>query len=594
MSGTQLNGTCTLTPIAAVDTSSASSGVSMFTLLFDSEFLDNRNVIQFEYWVSEVDVPLPALLNGFIPLEDAVTTQGISNQCTIAIPSSNNEYEPSIPVEVKVRVYFGETTANPEINVSQWSNTCPLHNAPPQPSTPSAYLARGEYPPTYDVNDVLYVQIPDNPAYLSGEIDFVVSYSYTDSNNQPQWIVTPPLGNWTRHIFTNLSQNAILLPEIVLNPDVSYSSPIYVAVNAVFNYNYSGNYYFSVSEISTTVQATDAVLTSPTLNPIEIPNDYLVYSQPSTQEIELSWIPPSNSLLPNFTVDSYIIQMSVGGVVVDTISGILASTLDYTYTIPAEYVNASTTTTLQFNVVAVFSTGQSAVSNSQFVNTFKYATAPQTLIVNWANSGSTQSNVDIALQFYNPSSNGFGSVINFVVNVINADTIAYSQNVPYVPGNAPYSVYIIDIAAANVGSVEVYMVTQDTNPQTVGGLYVSQNGASAAANYLADDLPKMLSYNRTPTELTSSWVSTTQLDSICIFNYWDTTNQQLESIQYTTIPGTYQGYSVVQQSLPSADILYNFTFGSSFFPDGVIPPHLGQSVANGYGIKFERVRVPIT
>jgi len=563
----------------------------MFNLYFDSSMLTNTNVIQFEYWVSEENAPLPALLNGFIPTEDAVTTQGISNQCVIAIPSSNNDYDPSTPLEVKVRVYFGQTTtSSPEINVSSWSNTCPLHNAPPQTGTPTAYLVRGEYTPTYYVGDVLYVQIPDNSAYVQGEIDFVVSYSYTDENGDAQWVVSTPLSSWTRHTFTNPSIDAILLPEILLPSDVAYQNPIYVAVNAVYNYTFNSVNYYSVSEISTTVQATDASLANPTLETIIIPDDYLVYSNPSTQQIILNWLPPSSSLIPTFTVNSYTIEMSVGGVVVDTITGIPSSTLDYTYPIPSAYVNASTTTTLQFNIVAVFNNGQTGTSNAQYVNTFTYATAPQNLIVAWANSGVGSGNMDIALQFENPQSNGFGSVINFVVNVINNNVTVYSQTVPYVAGTAPYSVYLVNVAAATEGSVEVYMVTQDTNQQTVGGSYASLNGASASQNYVADDLPIMLSYSRTSTQLTAVWVTHTLLDAICTFNYWDPTLSQLNNLQYATLPDIiYPNHTVAVEPLSTLDFQYTFTFQNTFFPSSTIPNRMVMNCSNSVGIGFGNV-----
>ena len=123
-----ISGSVVLTPIATVDTSTSDSGVTMYSLVFENTMLTNANIIQFEYWVAFAASPLTPVIHGFLPLENAVTTQGISNQITIAIPSVNNVFDPVGSLQAKVRVYFGQTASNGQIVVSNWSNTCPVHN----------------------------------------------------------------------------------------------------------------------------------------------------------------------------------------------------------------------------------------------------------------------------------------------------------------------------------------------------------------------------------------------------------------------------------------------------------------------------------
>lgn len=598
---TIIPGSVTLTPIGAVDTSSATSGVSMFTLNFDAAVIAAGNIIQFEYWIAPQNEPLPALINGFIPLEDAVTTQGISNQCTIAIPSSNNVYNPDVNLEVKVRVYVGETTtSSPEIRVSEWSNTCPIHNAPQQPGTPVAYLLRGEYPPTYYYNDVLYVQIPDNSSYVNGEIDFIVSYSYKDESGEYRWIVTQPLTDWTRYTFTNPSANRILLPVIQLpdNIDVDHNNPIYVAVNAVYNYTFQNNdgpinNYFSVSEISTTVQATEGGVDAPVLETIVIPDDYLVYNTPSTQQVVLNWLPPASSLIPVFSVTSYTIELLVDGSIVDSVTNLSSSTLTYTYTIPETYVTASTTTNLVFRVKAFLATGGYEQSNEQSVNTFRYATAPTNLIVNWANPGEYNGLIDLALSFNNPANNGLGPAVDFVVNLKDAlGDIKSTQNVSYIDGVNPYVVIFHDVPSTITGTVQVYMVNQDTNAQTVGGEFVNLNGAAASANYVADDLPLMLSYTNNGSVITSEWITHTVLDRVCVMNFWnpDAEPPAIQSKQFLTEPGTYTDYSVTRVVNSTGDFIYYFTFNSVFFPAISLFDSPLQCLANTSGIGVGDVR----
>lgn len=595
MSSTTIPGSVTLTPIGAVDTSSASSGVSMFTLNFDSTIITAGNIIQFEYWINAVSAPQPALANGFIPLEDAVTTQGISNQCTIAIPSQNNVYNPTSAQEVMVRVYVGSPTSA-EILVSEWSNTCPLHNPPAQTGTPVAYIVRGEEPPTYYYGDELYVQIPDNTSYTVGEIEFVVSYSYKDQSGAYQWVVSQPQ-NWTRHTFSNLSVNRIVVNPIQLPSDVFHGSPIYVAVNAVFNYSWSippasPSIYYSVSEISDTVKATDGEIQPPTLETIDIPDNYLVYSTPSSQEVVLNWLPPASSSIPNFSVASYEVVVSVGSSVIDTISGILPSTLTYTYSIPEGLYNASTVSQLSFVVVAYFTNGANLPSDPQTVNTFRYATAVQNLIVDWANSGSNTGEIDLALTFNNPVDNGLGAVVNFVVNVVNDAVVVATKNVSYVAGAMPYVVYFDNISATLTGSVQVYMVNTDTNAQTVGGTYAELAGASASANYVADDLPILVSHTNDGSVISANWVTHTLADRVGTIETWNPDTEEIESQQYLTIPGTYPptGYPeviVTRQVNPvTNDFEYNIQIFASFFSHPSRMGSAGMNMANSSGIGF--------
>lgn len=586
---TIIPGVVTLTPIAAVDTSTASSGVSMFTLSFPSDVIGAGNIIQFEYWVSNSGTPLPAVLNGFIPLEDAVTTQGISNQCTIAIPSSNNVFNPTNPLEVKVRVYVGQTITNaPEIKVSNWSNDCPLHNAPPQPGTPAAFLIRGEFPPTYYYTDVMYVQIPDNTSYVQGEIDFIISYSYKDEAGDYQWVVSTPLSNWQRYTFTNSSQNTIVLPEISLPADVDHASPVYVAVNAVYNYTFNSNNYYSVSEISVTIQATEGGFSPPVLSPIVIPDDYLVYSNPSNQQILLEWTPPTSSVIPFFTVASYTIELKVGGVVVDTVSDIQSNILNYTYDISSTYVNASTTTLLQFNVKAIFSSGKQEISNDQTVNTFKYATAPQNLVVNWANQG-TNSTVDLELQFNNPSSNGFGTVINFVAQILsNEGAVRYSKNITYVAGSSPYLVYFNDVTSTVTGSVNVYMVNADTNRDS-SGVYEPRNGAVSIANYILSELPFFTNIQKTDSSLSFDVISSTGLVNQNIFTFPRTASNPLDVMYFTSLSGTHQQYTVTQSTLETDDFKWSFVFEIAFFGSNIFPGNMICAISNQYGIGYGRI-----
>lgn len=596
---TTIPGTVTLTPVAAVDTSTATSGVSMYTLVFPSDALTDRNVIQFEYWISNSGMPLTDVVNGFIPLEDTVTTQGISNQCTIAIPSADNDYAPSVARDVKVRVYLGSTdTVAPEIRVTNWSNVCPVHNAPPKPVAYKAFLLRGEYAPSYENDDVMYVQLQYNDAYVFGKIDFVVTFSYKDVSGDYKWVVSVPLSNWSEHTFTNTSYNAILLPYIVLPTDVDHDSDIYVAVNAVYNYTFDSTNYYSVSEVSGTIVAEEGAITAPVLNTINIPSDYLIYNtNPSArlQQVVLNWKPPSSSLIPVFSVANYTVEVFNGSTSIFTYTTLNDSVLTYTYSILQSIYDSATVTALTFQVKANLLTGGQEASNTQTINTFRYATAPQNLVINWANSGSVSGKIDLAVTFNNPVDNGLGTSPKLIVDVLDINGIVKdSKTIVYVAGAIPYVVYFDEVVTTTTGSVRAYMTTVDTNAQTTGGAYNTLTGAIETASYVASDLPKMLTYVENEDTIVSEWITHTLLDLSCSVLYYDEVGTVIGYKNFITTPGTYPTYTISYTIISeTGDFLYTLILTKEFFTGDVIPNRWAICMANSLGVGIGLQDAPV-
>lgn len=566
-----------LTPIAAVDTSTAASGVAMFVLTFDQAVIAAGNIIQFEYWQNVVGQPLPATANGFLPLENAVTTQGISNQCTIAIPSLNNNYNYNLynHIEVKIRVYVGAPSID-EILVSEWSNPVPLYNAPEQPGDPTVFIIKGDDTQSYLYADTLFVQLPNNTSYDKDLIKMVVSYSYKNKDQEFTWIVSEPK-LWSVSTYNDETYNKILIDPITMPKDVGSSDVVYVAVNAVFKYEHLGNNYYTVSQISKTVTAETPEITAPVLNDISIPNDYSVYAD-KTQKISLSWSPPIADGVPNYTVSHYLVLAYTGAnkTLIST-SGLIASNItNYKYTIPPAYVTPNTSTLFNFKVKAVYDTGASILSNFENVNTFTYSNAPTGLIVNWANSGSVDNTVDLALTFRNPTYTGQGTPYQFVVSVINnSSNTAATQSIPYISGNNPYTVYFNDVNTTSNGTVSVYLKTQDTNSQEY------MNGLSSITAYQSSDLPLKLSHTNNGSTITSKWVSNTIIDQVCTMIFWN--GSALISKPYNTVDISYD-YSVTKTTDTNGDFIYEFIFNNSFFDDSSFFQHAIQCVSNNAGI----------
>ena len=563
-----ITGNVTLTPIAAVDISTTPSGVNMFSLLFPAAALDDGNVIQYEYWLyATSDTAKKWVSGGFIAVEDTVSNSGIGNQVNIAIPSTSNAYDPELSVQI--RVFVGSTIIS-SIQVTDWSNGCPVYNPPQSPDISSAYIYRGEYS-TYLYSDVLYVILNNNTSYDLTKIKFIVSYYYVNESGDNTWIVSAPLAG------TDESGHTIITP-IVLADDVSTSEILYVAINAVYQYEYESLLYYTVSEISATVQASNHVYNPPTLNPIAH-DDYLVYST-GAQTINLSWIAPDSVLFLPY--ESYTLNVSVNDIPITPVNGISSSATSYPYSIPSQYyAHGSASVTLTFTLTAIYQNGTAEVSNAKSINTFTYASAPTDVTVAWAvHVEGDATKADILFSFKNPISNGQGTApLKFYYNVYNngVQVLTGGGPIDYVSGITPYTVYVNDIdASGTTGSVVVYMQTSDTN--TPFGL---QNGVpSPAASYTIATVPiiQTISYNASTKIISFEVFSSALLSYSGSIIYRTNISSGLSSLTYFTSAGTLT-------RLTNDVYKYNFSINIGSIPNNP-PIEIGITAANTAGIGF--------
>ena len=581
---TELDFTVTLTPVGSVDTSSSSRGVSMFSFYMDQSFNVFGNAIQFEYWIhaSGEQSVASQQTTGFIALEDAVTCQGISNQFTIAIPALTNDYDETDEYEVQMRVYIGLTTGS-EINVSGWSNPCKLHPPPEQPLNPIAFIYRGENS-GYSVNDMLFVQIDNTTRNIGGSpvpvygasIQFVISYYYTDSVGVTQWVVSTPK-DWS----TSEDDAHILINSVILPIDASYDNNLYVAVNALFTYQFDGNNYYSMSEISETVVATNASFNAPSLNPIVIPTDYHIYKNVTerAQNIVLSWSHPIAKNVPGYAVDSYSLSMS-DGTNTHTIPNISSTSTQFEYGIPTEVLILGEKI-LSFIVSVVYETGETQESNPQSVKTFTHATAPQTVEVAWANQHRDDTDfIDIALTFVNPTSIGFGTQPEFNVKL---DGHPEVYNVAYDSTKQRYVFYLPNVP--NCEGLTVYVVTTNTNANTIDGAYTRELGDSVHVPVTSSEVPYV--YDISNVDLTGNFIfkviSNTLLDLVCTLVVWNVEENGLEALPFLTLGGNSNLYTIQRdENEVTGDYEYSMTFLPAYF-GGIVPSHIMAVCSNAVG-----------
>jgi hypothetical protein len=286
----------------------------------------------------------------------------------------------------------------------------------------------------------------------------------------------------------------------------------------------------------------------------------------------LQWIPPSNSVIPNFEIAAYRINVNDGYTVDINVSG---NVTNYTF----DSSSFSCGTTLTFSVEAIYTAGYQEMSNDESVNIFQYASAPNLVNVAWATPGETGPNtIDLAMTWQNPSSNGCGTPTQFIIQVLDSSGSVVSTTIqPYDESTITYSLYLDNITSSQTGSVSVALETLDTNGQ---GLLA---GAAGTAVYITSELPIFKNILQTGTQLSFDVVSNTLLDKIGRFIYF-TTRQETQEL--STVPGVAYDYEVTLSTLSNGDFIYNFVFQQYYFTGATIPANLCITVSNNYGIGF--------
>jgi len=488
--------------VGSVDVASATSGATLYNILFDSSLCTVGNVLMFEYKIQPANVLIPNptdITLGYVNIENA-NPSGICNQWTITVPAYGVDYNPEIDREISVRVYSGLTGIS-EIAVSPWSNSLAVHVPPARPLIDYAVFNQNISPG----DDDLWIYLRIQPTYDYDELTFIVAYYFQEATTgNTAWQVTDPL---TATLVTDPSGNDLRQLEVsnIGNVDPS-TNVVYLGVYAVYRFVYNGENYYSVSEISTTYTATPASnLNAPTIMSI----DYNVYNTPSTQNMIVNWIAPAITVLPTYVVDSYTLQLSLNSGSWSTVSSTIPSSdLSYNYDVSSYGCSNN----LAFRVYAQYTTGaQSNNSNEESLNIFKYSLAPQNLDVI-----SVLSPDFIDFTFENPSDIGCGDGYQFVVE-FNGNSGDISYNIPYDPSATTYDISYSGLNIGNYGDIILYLQTQDTNSSN----YL--DGASTTSPFIIttftlDDIDYKV-YTDNTQNMVLTWND--PIDSSLIYSGWE-------------------------------------------------------------------------
>lgn len=566
--------------VGSVDLASASSGSTLYTILFDQSLCTLGNVLMFEYKITSSDVFVPSPGNttlGFVNTENAIFTAGIQNQWQVAVPAEDHTYNPLVPNTIQMRVYSG-MTGSTEIVVSDWSNSLDIHVPPSQPYIHSAFFNQN----SQSGDDDLWVYMVPKPEYNYNDTQFIVAYFFQDETGQTLWKVSDPLYA-TAVPYGNTTLMQLALFDI---GDVNTTTnTIYVAVYTVYPFVYSYNTYYSVSEISPTVSASVATnFIAPVIDSI----NYSVYTDKTTQNMIVNFTPGGASALPLYTVDYYVLESSLDQNTWTVVDGNIPST-STSYTVDvSQYVCGNQ---LFYRLYAMSTSGaQSGYSNIDHMNIFKYADAPLSVVVNWASSNESETFMDLACTFTVATnySSGCGVVEQWLVNVYDTNNVLItSKTVSYDQSLVEYLVYFDNIPHANQGYVEVFLQTIDTNPDPAGSTnFPTRDGKDDYGNFTPASIPifRNVNIDNQRSLLTFDVLSQTVLGKIGRF-IWEESNVVQNEELITS--------DVQPVILPNGVLQYSFNIPSSFFDPvaypAAMPSPLIIAIANQVGINTTSV-----
>ena len=193
-----------------------------------------------------------------------------------------------------------------------------------------------------------------------------------------------------------------------------------------------------------------------TLNPIV----YDIYTNRNSENMALSW----NEVNTSWTVNSYDIEINVNDNGFDYYDDTLAASYGY------DASQLGKNDGISFKIIAhmsIVSTQDSQTynynieSNTQFINVFRYSTAPQNLSI--SNTSASSNNLSsITLSFDKPSDIGSGNGYEYIIYVNEYD----SYRVTYIDSQTSYTLTLTseDFGEKSLtGTIDVSLLTTNTN-----------------------------------------------------------------------------------------------------------------------------------
>jgi predicted small secreted protein len=510
--------------IGSVDVQSATTGSTLYNIVFDPNLCLLGNILMFEYKIQSFDVepviPDPtSIFLGYVNIEHAIFNSGIANQWTISVPSQNNEYNSANKQEISVRVYSG-LTGSTEIVVTSWSNSLEIHVSPAQPVLVSAYFADSVYS-----EDDLWINMRSDVNYNYTDINFIVAYYFQNETNETIWAVSNPLlATNIQYGGNNLQQLSV--PNIGNINSYATDKAVYVAVYAVYSFKYDYRMYYSVSEVSSTIKALPAGdFNNPKITTIT----YGVYSINSPafrgpQIMTVEWLAPENTSIPSssFVVLRYVLQISTDltswtnvddNITPGTESGLTSYNVDVSTYLCGD--------TISFRVYAITGNDvESSFSNVKSMNKFISSDEPTSFSVIDSSIDVNENISKIKLSFNNPTDIGCGVGKQFVIKFTDRDGNFDTKYVDYTAGTSAYEKEFADLYLSSEGIIEVYLETYDTNGDPIPRVGISKTIPYISANLILDPVVyKVYDHPYTSQDMVLTWSGLSTLKNWHVASY---------------------------------------------------------------------------
>jgi len=446
--------------VGVLDTSNAASGIAEFKITFDVSI----NALMFEYKYQPVgeDIVSPTtFISGFIypdAVEPAQNSTGLTSSYILPLPVPE-DYCGCTDYNVSVRVYCVSGLFSSGTSYTPWSNSLQLIRPPSQPLILEAFYDAGDY----QYNDTyIYLDLdPSNVDLTDFSVKYIASYYYVKR--------TESTTTWETTALLSLdASGGVQLPRLTIlaKGDVSTTYPeIYIAINKVLPFVNDTITYYSLSEISNTVTATQAEIVPPTMVSVTYEENTI-----ADQKMVVVWVPPATAFVPGFEVDYYTLQVNIHpiGTPLDPLnwtstggqidpSGLGPQTYIYNIDVSNNPEGFRFDFRVEARLISGSETGWSNVLGADQVDIFPPILSPltyliyndniclrrQQMVLNWTpayNSmqplpdGFTASAYEIYLSVNDASANLIattGNVLTYTYNIVDPDYLAYKTNLNF-------------------------------------------------------------------------------------------------------------------------------------------------------------------